>query len=515
MTSSSTTTILGEVPGGHEPAPPRSLYEEVSKYGCDQYACANHGVVEGPPALDTEPMAEAWMKRFSHTNVRVELLDFAPPTEPCPKCGRPAKRHQVKERGPIVDASLEGPILLMVKVGVYVCKTKTCCGTGQRKGRWYTFRKPLPFTVPRGRYTLRARELGINGVKLDGMPFSKVVQRLAREFHMAPARSTAWEWHKAQGDQVAVLIDYQKWSVESLSGVVCIDEMYDGEFCMLIATDPLSNLTLGFQVLTGSVDGEQMAKFMQYLDNKGVRPDVIVTDESQLYPKALSEVWPKAKHQLCIFHILKLIVKEVLAAVREFVKTLPEDPKHGRGRPSKDEPPRSKENSERRKQLYDSRYQFVRNPEKMGPEATAALDKLLDEHPALRTVRLFMLDVFTLFGRNTTLEQAQDKRCEMLANPAYKSNDHLKKALKKFEDDNQFAKMMTYVDYANLNRTNNDVERENRWLRKKQKNHYKLRRAKTIGNAIALRMKQEQEGTANTGPKLQLRASDGQEQAAA
>lgn len=507
MGSGSGGCILGGSLGGESPGT-RDLWQEIAEHG--------RRLSGGNPACDLlmsesekQRLMEPWLKHFSHVQVRMELLDFAPSTEPCPVCGKMAKRHQVVDRGPIVDVSLEGPVLLMVKLGVYLCRSDECCGKSIRGGRRRSFRKPLPFTVPRGHYTLRAREFGINGVKLDGMPFSKVVKRLAREFHVAPARSTAWEWHKAHGDAVFNMIDYQKWSVESLSGVVCIDEMYDGEFCILIATDPLSKLTLGFQVLTGSIDGQQMVAFLRYLDEKGVHPDVMVTDESQLYPKALAEVWPKAKHQLCIFHIMQHVVKDVLAAVREFVKALPQDPKHKRGRPSKDEAPRSKYHTERRKTLYDGRYLFVRNPDKMSAEAREALEGLLQEHPELNTHRTFMLDTFALFSCTTTLEQARAKRTEMLANPKYQGDTNLKKALKKFEDEAQFEKMLTFVSYTNLNRTNNDVERDNRWVRKKQKSHYGLRRKTTIANALALRMRiQQQEKTTTSSPKLEPRPAE-------
>lgn len=474
-----------------------------------------------PPSNILEEMAtyrrefQPWLKRFHHVKVRVEYLEMAPMFESCPHCGESARRRETVDRGPIVDASLDGPILIMVRQGVYHCRSRKCRRRHGRNGKCFRFR--LPFTVLRGRYTHRARLLGINSVKLDGMPFTKAVKRLAREFYMAPARSTAWLWHKEDGDRAAVEVDYTQWSVDSLSGVVCLDEMYDGEFCILMATDPLSKLTLGFQVLVGAkCDGEQMAEFMRYLDHCGIRPDVVVTDESSLYPKALQEVWPQAKHQLCLFHILRHIVKDVLKSVRAYIDSLPKDPKRRRGRPSKKGRPRSNHNS-CRKELYDSRYLWVRNPEKVAKDgvAVAKLQALLEEHPALQAQRNFMLDVFSLFRPAITFEEAQAKRQEMLQNPAYQSDEHLKKALKKFEDDAQFAKMMVYTGYRNLNRTNNDVERANRWMRKKQKSHYRLRRKSTIGNAIAQRMQLEAEGRKSIcANPLEKRPPAAQQQAA-
>jgi len=442
-----------------------------------------------------EEADQAWQGRFAHVRVQVHILDLAPEKEVCPWCGALARRHQVVDRGPIVDASLDGPILLRVKQGVYCCESRACKRRTDRKG---FFRKDLPFTVTRGRYTLRARALGINGVKYDEMPFTKVVKRLAREFHIAPARSTAWRWHKGEGDRAADEVNYQQWAVESLSGVVCIDEMYDGEFCLLVATDPLSKLTLGFQVIDGSVDSARVADFMRYLEARGIKPDVVVSDESKLYPKALKEVWPTALHQLCIFHLMQHFVEHVLAAVRAYVDSLPKDPKGKGGRPRKDAPPRPRHN-ERRNVVKEQRFRVVTHPDKLAgdPAAAADLENLLEEHPALCAPRSFMVDIFELFAPTQNLATAYSLRHSMLENDSYKANPHLAKALEKLRDEDHFLKMMTYTEFENLNRTNNHVERCNRWVRKKQKSHYRLRRKSTIANALALRMKQEREGRAS------------------
>ncbi len=415
------------------------------------------------PANVLEEMAQwraedAKYDGFAHVRVQVHVLDFAPKEERCPFCGEPARRHATVERGPIVDASLDGPVLLLVKQGAYCCRSRQC-RRGRKGGRH--FRKLLPFTIPRGRYTHRARALGINAVKYDGMPFTKVVKRLAREFHFAPARSTAWRWHKMYGDQAFEEVNYQQWAVESLSGVVCIDEMYDGEFCLLVATDPLSKLTVGFQVINGkSVDSPKIAEFMRYLEHRGVKPDVVVTDESKLYPAALKDVWPQALHQVCIFHILQHFVNFVLDAVRAYIDSLPKDPKRRRGRPGKNEEPRTRHN-ELRKQLKDQRYRIVTHPDNLAkdPAAVAALEDLLDEHPCLHTARTFMLDIFALFSPSQDLATAYYLRHEILTYSAYKADPHLAKGVAKLQDEQQFLKMMVYTEFENLNRTNNSVER--------------------------------------------------------
>ncbi len=59
-----------------------------------------------------------------------------------------------------------------------------------------------------------------------------------------------------------------------------------------------------------------MRCFVRTLQYWGFEPKVVVTDGSNLYPAVLAELWPTAKHQLCVFHVLQDVLNQVLAAVR-------------------------------------------------------------------------------------------------------------------------------------------------------------------------------------------------------
>ena len=52
-----------------------------------------------------------------------------------------------------------------------------------------------------------------------------------------------------------------------------------------------------------------MRRFLKNLKTWGLLPEVVVTDGSNLYPAVLAELWPQARHQLCVFHVLKDIHK--------------------------------------------------------------------------------------------------------------------------------------------------------------------------------------------------------------
>lgn len=433
---------------------------------------------------------------FHHVRFELVKLEVIPEETGCPGCGCSCRRRQCVKRGPIYDVSLNGLRVLTVTVGVYQCKRKEC------ETRF--FRIPLPFVPSRGRYTNRARRMGIDTVKIDGMPFNRAVKRLARDLSVNPARSTLWEWHKAEGDLVTADTELHKWTTESLSGVLCVDELYDGEFCLLMATDPLADLTVGFQLVDKKeVDAVKVAGFMDYLTSLGAKPEVVVTDESKLYPAALQgSSWSDVLHQLCNFHFLRLVVTDVVASVRAYVKTMPKDPKRKRGRPPKQGRPRSQHNKERKK-VGDARYLFAKKT--LSDEETDQLNNLLEAHPNLKLSREFTDKVYALFDAGDR-EQADSLRQEIIANERFSADPNLAKSVARFKDDERFEKLLLHLDYENLDRTSNHVERDNRRFRKRQKAHYRLRLKTTIRNALNLKIQAERRMKAGESPpKLQRR----------
>ena len=94
--------------------------------------------------------------------------------------------------------------------------------------------------------------------------------------------------------------------------------------------------------LVSSNDQDHMRRFLKNLKNWGVEPEVVVTEGSGLYPAPLAELWSQARHQLCIFHVLKDLHKEVLDALRRMQQGLARRGKRGRkprrGRRARPEP---------------------------------------------------------------------------------------------------------------------------------------------------------------------------------
>jgi hypothetical protein len=287
-----------------------------------------------------------------------------------------------------------------------------------------------------------------------------------------------------------------------------VDELYDGEFCLLVATDPLADMTVGLQRLGQSdADAEQVAKFLDYLTDVGAKPDVLITDESKLYPAALRDsTWNDVSHQLCNFHFLRLIVRDAAASVSSYVQTMPKDPKRKRGRPPKRGRPRSQHNKER-KVIRDARFLITANPKNLTEEKAKRLQTTIDAHPALLVTRDCMEKFYSLFGSGDQA-QAELIRQEILTDKRFRADPHLAKSVARLEDDERFQKLVLFLNYENLDRTSNHVERDNRRFRKRQKAHYRLRLRETISNALNLKVQAERRAKSGLPtPKLQLRSA--------
>ena len=100
------------------------------------------------------------------------------------------------------------------------------------------------------------------------------------------------------------MADYRKWTLEGFGGTLCVDELHLGRFTLLLATDPLRDRPVAF-ALVGRNDADHMRRFLKNLKAHGFAPQVVVTDGSNLYPALLAELWPDARHQLCVFHLMK------------------------------------------------------------------------------------------------------------------------------------------------------------------------------------------------------------------
>src|SRR5262249_42183777 len=127
-------------------------------------------------------------------------------------------------------------------------------------------------------------------------------------------------------------------ALADFSGYLAIDEVYDGPCCILSVVDNRRYQRLAFRVLDHDPTQDDvrafLTEFQGELEARGWSVRGLTTAGSSLSPKVLKELWPKARHQICEFHVRKEIVKAVLHALAKPRKAMTAQiPKHPRGRP--------------------------------------------------------------------------------------------------------------------------------------------------------------------------------------
>jgi hypothetical protein len=286
---------------------------------------------------------------------------------------------------------------------------------------------------------------------------------------------------------------YRSWCVKNFSGVVCIDEVRDGERTILFATDPLNDFTIAWKV-NSKDDQESMDAFLKQLKEWGINPEVAITDGSSLYKDALKEQWKSVAHQLCVFHVIKEVNKVILKGVRGVKNRLKRlsdrDKKRRIGRPAARRGDwwrkrRGRIRKEQAKFIWENQHLIVKKSEKLSGEDKQAIESMFEIAPELKVFRAFNEQFYSLFERGITKEEARQRWEGVVNNRDYQGDSHLAKALRMLSKE-KFEKMIVFMDYTNCEMTNNHVERNNRGFRLVQKTRYKRRRARTIELAIWL-----------------------------
>jgi Transposase len=411
---------------------------------------------------------------------RVVHRRCAPKTFPCPHCGKRGRRKDVHNRR-VRDIAYGEIVILEIQVGEYRARCDCC----------KTFRAHIEGIEPRAEYSNRVREAVIDRLLDDRMSMEALRRALQRDFHLELSDGFLYDcldWKVRQIDLPA----YRQWTRERFSGTLCIDEIHLGHRTLLLATDPLSDLPVAFALVSAN-DQDHMRRFLRNLANWGFVPKVVVTDGSNLYPAVLAEVWPNARHQLCIFHVLKDINDCVFDALRQLRRELAQHGKRKarRGRLSKRQRrARQRAGASKKEQAYflwKHRHLLVKRPQEFSDTERSNFQQMLHASPALWTLRYFVLQVYGLFEPELTSKEACRRRTALVNTAAFQMNEHLARALAMLPLE-KFRKMIAYVHSPACERvrTNNHVERVNRRLRYFEKVRYKWRRRRTIVRFLVL-----------------------------
>jgi hypothetical protein len=397
-----------------------------------------------------------------------KALAFVPLTAPCPKCGAVIQRSEVRERH-LMAADLHGTTDWVVSFSCFVCPDHP---PGER---WFT---ALPADLAtRSHYTVPTQALVLSLVVVHKMSLQHTADFGRTHFHLdGLTPSTVMRWLRDGCPTEEMLVEREGALLAKFSGQLAFDEVYSGGKALLKATDPILGVEVAYEFVDGSVDNAVIVAFFRRLAARGFQPEIVVTDGASVYPAAITEVWPKAKHQSCIFHFLQTWTKLAMKAVYHCHALMPTPEKRGPGRPKKRGRRRmDKIKRDNRDLVRRARYLFLTRPENLTEEQEARMRAAIKLYPALGTLRELVLAVYALFGPDVRDPETARARRDAILSEYKFGLPFLAPLLRSLREDAGFEKLIVALAYENAERTTNHVERQNREYRKRQKSHYRLR----------------------------------------
>jgi hypothetical protein len=415
---------------------------------------------------------------------KVVAVRCQPKTYPCPSCGRRGHRKRRLDRF-VRSLAYAQVVWLHVLYAEYTARC-SC-----RK----SFRSCPANICPKAEYDNLVREAVLNRILDDRLNVERTRSAMKRDFLLELSSGFIYDcldWGLARLSQS----QQRRLALEHFSGYLSIDELHLGDHTLLLATDPISDRIVGYRLVKVN-DQAHMRCFLRALQYWGFEPKVVVTDGSNLYPAALQEVWPAARHQLCVFHVLQDVTNKVLDAVRRLRRQQASRGKAGRKRRRGRQSERQKRRQRRRGPtvkekaafVYKRRFLIVKRTEKLTRQDWDDLGKMFAYLPELRPLWYFCREVYQLFSTEQVIRLARRRRTLLLKKQSYQEVPELAKAMGLLEGE-KFDKMVAFLESSEgaRVRTNNHVERANRKLRYDEKVRYKFRSERSLDRFLRLRL---------------------------
>jgi len=379
----------------------------------------------------------------------------------CPVCGTPPGPPRRTRTRTVEHPDADQPTYLVLRVGQYPCPQPAC------PQQYFTPR--IAEAAPYAHTSTRLRQSATAVYRQGRAPLRAVAAEFQTQWHTRTGKSSVLRWHQA-----TVAHDYPRPERLPFSGVLCIDEVYDRvggkRQPLFTCVDPVAGITV--RILVERADAEHLAAAMRQVQALGAAPRVIVSDLWAAYPEALAAVWPQAQRQLCWFHVMQWVTRQLARLLKQYGQTLPEAD---------------------RKALHRLRFYLLASPEKqqrLGPRAQAALarawaliaDSVVAEALQLRN------DLRAVLNMSTTRAEAREQFAQLRQSwparfqpwtwrpgtpleppqaPETEGTTGLREYLEAIMAFfvRHFEMMITYLGQAGGPRTNNHAERENRRYR--------------------------------------------------
>jgi hypothetical protein len=406
----------------------------------------------------------------------------APKRASCPTCGRLGRRKRLLHRR-VRTLLYHAVAWLEVTYAEY----RSRCGCCKYFRTW-------PLDVPqKADYDATVRQAVLDRLLRDRLNVEQTKAAMQRDFLVTLSDGFLYECLRWQLTRID-LAQHRQLVLKRFSGTLCVDELHLGRYTLLLATDPLADLPVGFALVSAN-DSDHMVRFLRNLARWGLQPEVVVSDGSSLYPELLTEIWPDAKHQLCIFHLLRDVLAKVLEAVRRLQRAQARRGRAGRkrrrGRPSNRQQRRRRQRGASAKEkaafVWKHRFLIVKRTAKLTQTEKEQLEQMFAYLPELRPLRSFCQDIYRLLDDSKTLRVARWRHTWLRYDPRYQEVRELMKALELL-DEPKLTKAMAFVGQPSGSqvRTNNHVERMNRRLRFAEKVRYRWRKRKWVVRWVVL-----------------------------
>lgn len=414
---------------------------------------------------------------------RSRVVRRAPKTHPCPTCGRRGRRKRRLHRRIHTLAYRQEAFL-----DVHYAEYRSRCGCRKYFRSW-------PLDVPqKADYDESVRNAVLDRLLGDGLNVERTRESMKRDFLLDLSTGFVYDCLDWQLKRLN-LPEHRKCTLETFSGILCVDELHLGRHTLLLATDPVADEFIAFALVKVN-DQAHMRRFLLQLKYWGFLPRQVISDGSNLYPATLAEVWPNAEHQLCVFHVIQDVTDKVLDAVRRLRRDCERRGRAGRkrkpGRRKKGaKKPRRKgpTNKEKAAYIFKRRYLIVKRAENLSERERADLGVMFGYERELKVLWWFCQEAYKVWGNEQSRKVARWRFSRLENSEAYKAIPELKEVLEWLSGE-KLEKTLAFYDepLSHRQKTNNHVERMNRTLRFDEKTRYKWRQRKSIVRFVLLRI---------------------------